>query len=250
MNRTNRFPSYSTGSQSLNPSHHAELQERLGLYQVFLKLYEHNRSLLDEILSLENANPQASRMALPYIQGQIHSGTHSGHTSNQASGQQVSLITNLMNGRTEATQQPQNTWLIGRDSSRVHISLPDRRLSRCHAMIHFADGPSQGFYLTDLSSSNGSFVNGEMILEPTLLKDGDRIRLGSLSFTFFLCHSTQIFPAFNSHHPNVTDRTDLTSLSQQMTEIELLESAPPPETNFDPLEDTCCFIRKGHPSEG
>jgi hypothetical protein len=28
-----------------------EIEQRLGLYQVFLKLYEHHRSLLDEILS-------------------------------------------------------------------------------------------------------------------------------------------------------------------------------------------------------
>jgi pSer/pThr/pTyr-binding forkhead associated (FHA) protein len=220
---------------SLNTAIHSELQDRLGLYQVFLRLYENQRGLLDEILELETAgNPAFMRSTTPYIQG-------------MAIGQQVTLITNLLHGTTQATTQPDNTWVIGRDSCRVNISLPDRRLSRCHAAVQYVEG--KGFYLLDLQSSNGSYVNGELIQYPTLLKDGDRIRLGSLTFTFFLCQSTHSFQSVN---PDVTENaigcTPLTPFAQVPTEVELLENDPDAlfesGSGINPLEDTCRFMRK------
>ncbi len=152
-----------------------DLGNRLQLYQVFLKLYEHNRPLLNEILDLENGgNNSLDRGAAFYIQG-IPSPQH------------PYLISNLVEGKTQALLQPQATWIIGRDKRDRQVTMPisDRRLSRRHAMLQFVDG--KGFYLTDCDSTNGSFVNGEPVWEPRLLKDGDRIRLGSLSFHFFLC---------------------------------------------------------------
>ncbi|MBW4513592.1 MAG: FHA domain-containing protein [Timaviella obliquedivisa GSE-PSE-MK23-08B] len=172
-------------------------------------------------------------------------------------GDQISIVTNLLHGRTQATTQPQNTWLIGRDSCQVSIALPDRRLSRCHASVQYVE--EQGFYLTDLGSSNGSLVNGELIQGATLLKDGDRIRLGSLIFTFFLCQSTHCFQPVNFSNSNSSAIADicvpLKSLAQVQTEVELLEDidATPSqenssETNF--LEDTCRFNHKQDLSKG
>jgi pSer/pThr/pTyr-binding forkhead associated (FHA) protein len=227
----------------MDTSDHSELQERLGLYQVFLRLYQNHRGLLDEILGLENADNQAlGRVNSPYIQGMVV-------------GDQVSLITNLIHGKTQSTQQPQNTWLIGRDPCRVTIALQDRRLSRCHAAVQYLSGSEPGFYLLDLASSNGSFINGEMIQQATLLKDGDRIRLGSLTFTFFLCQSTHTFQPLNPDLlANSNGYIPLTSLSQAQTEVELLENDPnslqQSSPEFSPLEDTCTFIRKLNPSNG
>lgn len=150
-----------------------ELSQRLGLYQVFLKLYEHHRGLLDEILELETSGSKAfAGVGSPFIQGVMRS-------------PQAYLVTNLLDGKTQALTQPQQVWTIGRDTAQVGLAVQDKRLSRCHAAIRYID--SQGFYLVDLQSSNGSFVNGERVHQPHRLQDGDRLRLGSLAISFFLC---------------------------------------------------------------
>jgi len=159
-------------SQVLNASGNAELSQRLGLYRVFLKLYEHHRSLLDEILDLENTEHRSrTRVTVPYIQAVVQ-------------GHQSSLITNILNEKTQSFQQPQGVWVFGRDR-KATLSVPDRQLSRSHAAIQYVE--HQGFYLIDLDSTNGSFINGEPVWHCAPLKDGDQIRLGRLSFTFFIC---------------------------------------------------------------
>jgi pSer/pThr/pTyr-binding forkhead associated (FHA) protein len=153
-----------------------DLCQRLGLYQVFIKLYEHNKSLLDEILSLENSGSRAlASVTRSYMQAFVLNG-------------QVYLITNLLNGSTQALTQPDHIWTLGRDPKQVVVPIADSRLSRCHAVIRYID---EGFYLTDLGSSNGSFVNGEPVRANFRLKDGDRIRLGALTFNFFICQTMQ-----------------------------------------------------------
>lgn len=153
-----------------------EIEQRLGLYQVFLKLYEHHRGLLDEILQLEKTS------------NTIFSGITTRCVTGIVQGQQVYLVTNLVEGKTQSLQQRQGIWTIGRDRL-LTISIPDRCLSRRHAVIQYIH--NQGFYLIDLNSTNGSFVNGEPVQGRLLLKDGDRIRLSSFTFSFFLCNDCQ-----------------------------------------------------------
>lgn len=165
---------YST--QLLQGPGDTDLDQRLGLYRVFLKLYEHHRALLDEILDLENVrNKSCLRSVMPYVQGNV-----------QASN--VHLVTNLLGGDTQSIDQPQGVWLIGRDR---HATLPirDNCLSRQHAAIQYVE--NQGFFLIDLDSTNGSFVNGEAVRQCVQLQDGDQVRLGTLTFTFFICHIAQ-----------------------------------------------------------
>lgn len=153
-----------------------EIEQRLGLYQVFLKLYQHHRNLLDEILKLEKTSGKTfSSVTTRCVTGVIQ-------------GEQAHLITNLVDGKTQTLFQPQGIWPIGRDRH-LAVSIPDRWLSRRHAVIQYIH--NQGFYLIDLESTNGSFVNGEPVHGRLLLKDGDRVRLGSLAFSFFLCHNNQ-----------------------------------------------------------
>ncbi|MCU0527268.1 MAG: FHA domain-containing protein [Elainella sp. Prado103] len=182
-------------SSLVNMSEDTELQERLRLYQVFSKLYTHHRGLLDEILDLESSSAPV-RVTLPYIQGFISDG-------------QSYLVTNLMQGKTQALSQPQQIWTIGRDPRRSQIAVQDIRLSRCHAAVRYMEG--QGFYLIDLESRNQSFVNGEPVRQ-TLLKEGDQVRLGSIVFTFFLCGSTC------SLEPLPPETLERIAQCQQMTE--------------------------------
>jgi hypothetical protein len=160
----------------LDTSDDVELSQRSKLYQVFLKLYEHHQDLLDKILDLENSGSEVwAGAGFPFIQGLIQN-------------HQIHLITNLVGGKTQALMQPEQVWTIGRDSRQVGLAVQDRRLSRCHAAIRYE---AQNFYLVDLESSNGSFVNGKRIEQPQRLKDGDRLRLGSLTISFFFCNSNQ-----------------------------------------------------------
>lgn len=151
-----------------------EIQERLELFQVFSKIYTHNRALLNEILELENSNGKSlARSGLFfYLQGVVSS-------------KGAYLISNLLDGKTQALKQPMQIWTIGRDPRQVALTLRDKRLSRTHAAIWHL--PKKGFFLSDFESRNGSYVNGERIQDHYLLKDGDRIRLGSITFSFFVC---------------------------------------------------------------
>ncbi|HMP74268.1 MAG TPA: FHA domain-containing protein, partial [Kiritimatiellia bacterium] len=68
---------------------------------------------------------------------------------------------------------------VGR-SSEADIILLDDKVSRVHCGIRFWDGE---FYVKDLKSKNGTFVNGHRV-EVAKLTHGDTIRVGSYSFTF------------------------------------------------------------------
>ena len=70
---------------------------------------------------------------------------------------------------------------IGRAPSN-HIILDDRRISRRHAVVHRQD--STEYWLVDLGSGNGSFINGLRIANPTRLSDGDCVGIGESILTF------------------------------------------------------------------
>jgi adenylate cyclase len=74
-----------------------------------------------------------------------------------------------------------STWRIGRTPEN-DVVLPADSVSRNHAMIQLTD--SLKYYLIDLGSVNGSFVNGTRVSVPKALKDGDQIRIGENTLTF------------------------------------------------------------------
>jgi len=64
------------------------------------------------------------------------------------------------------------TWAIGRGEG-CTILLDSRSVSRLHALIQRRDAGD--FYLVDLGSRNGSFVNGRRVSVPLRLKNHDRL---------------------------------------------------------------------------
>ncbi len=64
--------------------------------------------------------------------------------------------------------------ILGRQPS-CDIYLPDRQVSREHARIFHA---GQGFFVEDLGSKNGTYVNGEPVRQATRLRDGDTLQIG------------------------------------------------------------------------
>ncbi len=74
-----------------------------------------------------------------------------------------------------------NCWTIGRSEDNA-IVLTDRWLSRNHAMLQCM-GVGE-FYLIDLGSRNGTFVNGRRVSVPVALSDGDRLTFGQTEVLF------------------------------------------------------------------
>jgi pSer/pThr/pTyr-binding forkhead associated (FHA) protein len=65
--------------------------------------------------------------------------------------------------------------VIGR-SSELDMVLVEDMVSRKHAKITWVQGKLN---IEDLGSTNGTFVNGEKILKPSRIKEGDRILIGT-----------------------------------------------------------------------
>ncbi len=75
----------------------------------------------------------------------------------------------------------QGSFSIGRSSSN-ELVLEDRKASRNHAMIH-EQGDGE-FFIVDLGSSNGTYVAGKRVVQPTRLTDGVEIQIGETRLTF------------------------------------------------------------------
>jgi pSer/pThr/pTyr-binding forkhead associated (FHA) protein len=83
---------------------------------------------------------------------------------------------------------PGESTTIGR-AVECGVVITSKRVSREHARI-YREG--RRFLLQDLNSTNGTFLNEERLLNPVELRDGDRISIGEVDFTF--------------HDPDVTTR--------------------------------------------
>ena len=72
---------------------------------------------------------------------------------------------------------------VGRDWHN-DIILDDEAVSRQHAKIRVeGEGDEEKFFLYDLASTNGTFVNGKQILKHAL-EDGDEIVMGETTLVF------------------------------------------------------------------
>lgn len=70
---------------------------------------------------------------------------------------------------------------LGRAVGCTHVlDLPG--ISRSHAMLQ--PGPTGGFLLADLRSTNGTYLNGLRLEQVAALHDGDKIELGDVSLVY------------------------------------------------------------------
>ena len=99
------------------------------------------------------ASPTADRI-IPVIGGTIHMGS------------------TVMGAKT--------SLLIGRDpQADIHLSAPT--VSWHHARV---ERTPQGYWITDLNSTNGTFVNGQRIIGPSSLRPGNVIQIGPFRLVF------------------------------------------------------------------
>ncbi|HLC04053.1 MAG TPA: FHA domain-containing protein [Anaerolineales bacterium] len=86
-------------------------------------------------------------------------------------------------GRLRGTRWPLNgeRFLIGRGAD-CNLTIADRQVSRHHAVLHRR---SDGYWIEDLGSKNGTHVNGSPLARPALLQDGDVIHVAlAVQLTF------------------------------------------------------------------
>ena len=76
---------------------------------------------------------------------------------------------------------PDGVFIIGRDEA-VGLQLNNVKISRRHSAIEITE---QGFFLADLASKNGTFLN-ETPVQRKRLMTSDRIRLGPVEMVFRL----------------------------------------------------------------
>lgn len=98
-------------------------------------------------------------------------------------------------------------WTIGRSDDNNFV-ITDRWISRNHAMLQCME--TGEFYLIDLGSRNGSFVNGRRVSVPVTLRHGDRLTFGQTELEFF-CPSGN-YPVSTSTSPISDDLTATSTL--------------------------------------
>jgi adenylate cyclase len=85
----------------------------------------------------------------------------------------------------------QGSCSIGRSASN-QVTLPDDRISRRHATIQVQR--QNEYWLVDFGSRNGTYVNGQRIMQPTILRHEDRLTIGPFQFVFRMSGQRDIEP--------------------------------------------------------
>lgn len=74
-------------------------------------------------------------------------------------------------------------WTIGRDPDYCNLIVEDPKASRRHLLCRRT---IDGYEVENLSETNPVLINEQPITEPTVLRDQDRLKLGSNEFRFYL----------------------------------------------------------------
>lgn len=69
---------------------------------------------------------------------------------------------------------------VGRDLTNTLV-LPDVFISNAHALLTYRDGE---WWLEDLDSRNGTFLNDVRVTRPAVVREGDRITIGRVLMRF------------------------------------------------------------------
>jgi len=90
----------------------------------------------------------------------------------------ITIETKLGQDKVSKSHFSQNEVMIGRDTN-CELSVMDEALSAHHARIIFHHGQ---WWLEDLNSTNGTFLNHEKLIVPAVIITGDEFKCGN---TFF-----------------------------------------------------------------
>ena len=74
-------------------------------------------------------------------------------------------------------------WTIGRDPDACQLLVEDLSVSRQHLLCQRV---SEGILASNLSHSNPTLVNDELLAEPRLLLEDDVVKIGNNTFRFYM----------------------------------------------------------------
>ena len=86
------------------------------------------------------------------------------------------------------------------------VVLESPQISRLHAILHSERGGA--FWLVDLGSSNGTFLNSRRIHEPVRVRNGDRITIGGSTFVFRQSRSPSGMPKRTTPPVTIQEATE------------------------------------------
>ena len=131
----------------------------------------------------------------------------------------VPTLTVLTGGSTGQSLKIRGKLTIGR-ATECELRVADDGISRHHARIHFANERAS---VEDLTSRNGTFVNGKRISTATLLHDGDKIQLGRSTVLRFAMQDA-LDESFHENLMSSALRDGLTKLFNKRYFLDRLDS--------------------------
>lgn len=138
----------------------------------------------------------------------------------------VKLVMAKGRPREHTIQLRSEETVIGRHKS-CNLRVPSSDVSRRHCVVRIKEGR---VYVEDLGSTNGTLVNGEPITGNKLVRPGDELEIGPVSFT------VEYSPPAADAEP-----VDIGPLDVEALDVELVESVPDVEV-LDEEEEAVIVI--------
>ncbi len=137
----------------------------------------------------------------------------------------------IVQGRPEGKSMlfPRGEYVFGRGTE-CHVRPNSDWVSRQHCLLRIT---SEGAFLRDLGSRNGTLINGTRLLDECHLQHGDQVQIGPLVFEVLLEDSSIEIPPpapvqVPEGAPHTPAGSDTAIRSLDTAEIEMLNDAAPP----------------------
>jgi hypothetical protein len=130
---------------------------------------------------------------------------------------------------------------IGRDSTN-EIVINDAEISRRHARLTFQGGK---YVLEDLGSTNGTFVNGQRLAGPRVLKPGEVVSFGEQIVMIFEATSFDPGATVVSPRASAVPATSRPVMAPPPPPVEYVGSVPASPSSLPPAPGT--IIRRPNP---
>ena len=115
----------------------------------------------------------------------------------------ASIIVKPPTGDENHYRLPQRPIVIGR-GEQIPVQIVDDHVSTKHLQIRY-DSSDQSFHALDMKSKNGTKLNSRSLTEDVELVDGDVIRIGDSTITFYDRDFVDRTNAFE-HHKKAGER--------------------------------------------
>ena len=138
-------------------------------------------------------------------------------------------------------QLDKERMIIGR-GSQVDVVLRDDIASRQHAefLRLDAEGDCFEYYINDLESTNGTFLNGSRVASQQLLQDGDKIKIGNYLLKFAMLDEFEA--EFQERLHQMTQRDELTGLKSRRSLFADLDRAVSQALRLDEPKPIVVFM--------